>query len=241
MIWFVFLKVNDFSTSPLSRRSRTEPLFSSGRKVHESSVGLCALCGANVFRTTLQRYKTFFFHTSILEYIFSISSFIFLFYQSIRTYTPFHHDTTHKQVRAQKLTNWPTDQAPFPVVSSWANPRLSSWAKRRICLHPLTLFRSFTTLRSVLDDKTSTPPFVSSWAKRRIWVHPPPPNSQTFRGFPSNIFLPRPKPRIPSKNAAPIGQLVSWSVLYTPCIPLYTEFLSIYIILYIIYIDKEIF
>ena len=91
-------------------------------------------------------------------------------------------------------------------------PFLSSWAKRRICLHPLTPFRSFTALRSVQDDKTTTPPAMSSWAKRRIWVHPPPPNSQTFRGFPSNIFLPRPKPRIPSKNAAPLGQLVSWSV-----------------------------
>ena len=34
--------------------------------------------------------------STILEYIFSISSFIFLFYQLIRTYIPFHHDTTHK-------------------------------------------------------------------------------------------------------------------------------------------------
>ena len=117
MIWFVFLKVNDFSTSPLSRRSRTESLFSSGRKVHESSVGLCALCGANVFRMTLQRYKTFFAYTSILEYIFSISSFIFLFYQPIRTYptiSSWHHTQTSACTKTDQLTNRPS---PFPILS----------------------------------------------------------------------------------------------------------------------------
>ena len=91
--------------------------------------------------------------------------------------TPHTNKCVHK--------NWPTDQPtkpPFPSCHSDDRREedvLLNEVKNLVYIHvyihistPFMHPRSFTALRSVLDDKTTTPPFVSSWAKRRICLHP---------------------------------------------------------------------
>ena len=92
----------------------------------------------------------------------------------------------HKISAYFKLTNRPTDQAVLSPV---------------LC-HP----RAIASTKSL---KPSRRPVILSESEGSVYTHLLTLNFQTFRAFPSNIFLLRPKPRIPSKMPC---RLVSWSV-----------------------------
>ena len=122
----------------------------------------------------------------------------------------------HKTNVYFKLTNRPTDQAILSPV---------------LC-HP----RAIAPTKSL---KPSRRPVILSESEGSVYIHLRTPNFQTFRAFPLNIFLPRPKPRIPSKMPC---RLVSWSVgqFYMRHVFHFTQNFYLYIII-LLYINKEIF
>ena len=114
----------------------------------------------------------------------------------------------HKTNAYFKLTNRPTDQAILSPVL--CHPRAIAPTKSLKPLHPVILSESEGSVYTHLRPPISN---ISSLSFEHTLA-----SSKTSNSL---------------KNATPIGQLVSWSVLYTPCVPLCTEFLFIYIINYI--------
>ena len=148
-------------------------------------------------------------------------------------------------IETDQLTNRPT--YPCHVMSSRANhPRVilsdsEGSEGTRVDTSPLCNLDPSLHFVPFWMTKPLPQPVMSSWAIAKdlstsTWA--PPSNFQTFRDFPSNIFSPRPKPRIPSKMP---HRLVSWSVgqFYIRRASHFAHNFYLYII--IIYIDKKIF